>query len=112
MTEATPFLQKYDITFLRPPSILPGQFLIIQIILFLSDVAFCFQCFSTENSSACSTSYSVVGKSYEFVIVNLVLTETSDRYAHAIFIVDILAYLRTVVFFEILNKMLRCTRKF
>ena len=95
-----------------PGQILPGQFLIIQSILFLSDVAFCFQCFGTENSSACSTSYSVVGKSYEFVIVNFVLTKTSDRYAHAIFIVNILAYLRTVVFFEILNKMLRCTRKF
>ena len=51
-----------------PGQILPGQFLIIQSILFLSDVAFCFQCFGTENSSACSTSYSVVGKSYEFVI--------------------------------------------
>ena len=25
MTEATPFLQKYDITFLRPPPILPGS---------------------------------------------------------------------------------------
>lgn len=24
MTEAMPFLQKYDITFLRPPTILPG----------------------------------------------------------------------------------------
>ncbi len=27
MTEAMPFLQKYDITFLRPPTILPGWFL-------------------------------------------------------------------------------------
>lgn len=26
MTEAMPFLQKYDITFLRPPTILPGLF--------------------------------------------------------------------------------------
>ena len=24
MTEAMPFLQKYDITFLRPPTIMPG----------------------------------------------------------------------------------------
>lgn len=27
MTEAMPFLQKYDITFLRPPTIKPGPFL-------------------------------------------------------------------------------------
>ena len=26
MTEAMPFLQKYDITFLRPPAIHPGVF--------------------------------------------------------------------------------------
>ena len=26
MTEAMPFLQKYDITFLRPPTIGPGEF--------------------------------------------------------------------------------------
>ena len=26
MTEAMPFLQKYDITFLRPPTIGPGGF--------------------------------------------------------------------------------------
>ena len=26
MTEAMPFLQKYDITFLRPPTILAGAF--------------------------------------------------------------------------------------
>jgi len=26
MTEAMPFLQKYDITFLRPPTIWPGAF--------------------------------------------------------------------------------------
>ena len=26
MTEAMPFLQKYDITFLRPPTIRPGTF--------------------------------------------------------------------------------------
>ena len=28
MTEAMPFLQKYDITFLRPPTIRPGSFLL------------------------------------------------------------------------------------
>ena len=27
MTEAMPFLQKYDITFLRPPAIYSGEFL-------------------------------------------------------------------------------------
>ena len=53
-----------------------------------------------------------MGKSYEFVIINFVLTETSDRYAHSVFVVDILAYLRTVVFFEVLDKVLRCARKF
>ena len=26
MTEAMPFLQKYDITFLRPPTIWPGNY--------------------------------------------------------------------------------------
>lgn len=29
MTEATPFLQKYDITFLRPPPIPSGDFFCI-----------------------------------------------------------------------------------
>ena len=28
MTEATPFLQKYDITFLRPPPICRGTFIL------------------------------------------------------------------------------------
>ena len=28
MTEAMPFLQKYDITFLRPPTILRGLFVL------------------------------------------------------------------------------------
>lgn len=28
MTEAMPFLQKYDITFLRPPTIRAGQFFV------------------------------------------------------------------------------------
>lgn len=30
MTEAMPFLQKYDITFLRPPTISSGGFLHLQ----------------------------------------------------------------------------------
>ena len=30
MTEAMPFLQKYDITFLRPPTITAGRFLSIR----------------------------------------------------------------------------------
>ena len=29
MTEAMPFLQKYDITFLRPPTILAGRFCVV-----------------------------------------------------------------------------------
>ena len=29
MTEAMPFLQKYDITFLRPPTILQGAFFVV-----------------------------------------------------------------------------------
>ena len=29
MTEAMPFLQKYDITFLRPPTISDGNFFIL-----------------------------------------------------------------------------------
>lgn len=29
MTEAMPFLQKYDITFLRPPTITAGIFLVV-----------------------------------------------------------------------------------
>ena len=29
MTEAMPFLQKFDITFLRPPTISPGLFFIL-----------------------------------------------------------------------------------
>ena len=31
MTEAMPFLQKCDITFLRPPPILPGGFVILNL---------------------------------------------------------------------------------
>lgn len=33
MTEAMPFLQKYDITFLRPPTIWPGVFSTLLFIL-------------------------------------------------------------------------------
>lgn len=29
MTEAMPFLQKYDITFLRPPTIWSGDFFVV-----------------------------------------------------------------------------------
>ena len=29
MTEAMPFLQKYDITFLRPPTIFGGEFFVV-----------------------------------------------------------------------------------
>ena len=39
MTEAMPFLQKYDITFLRPPTILPVLFLIV--ICLISAVELC-----------------------------------------------------------------------
>ena len=51
-------------------------------------------------------------KSYKLIIINSVFTETSNRYAHSVFVVDILAYLRTVVFFQILDELFRCTRKF
>jgi len=53
-----------------------------------------------------------MGKSDEFIVVNGIFTETSNRYTHSVFVVDILAYLRTVVFFQILDEMFRCTRKF
>ena len=35
MTEAMPFLQKYDITFLRPPTILRGRFYFIPFVFSL-----------------------------------------------------------------------------
>ena len=52
-----------------------------------------------------------MGKSDEFIVVNGIFTETSNRYTHSVFVVDILAYLRTVVFCHIADELLRCTRK-
>ena len=37
MTEAMPFLQKYDITFLRPPTIWCGRFALYRHISYFSD---------------------------------------------------------------------------
>lgn len=35
MTEAMPFLQKYDITFLRPPTITRGPFVLLNLIVLI-----------------------------------------------------------------------------
>ena len=37
MTEAMPFLQKYDITFLRPPTIDAGRFIHLDVIWLMTD---------------------------------------------------------------------------
>ena len=42
MTEAMPFLQKYDITFLRPPTISAGCFLQMYVLSFTEEASiFC-----------------------------------------------------------------------
>lgn len=49
MTEAMPFLQKYDITFLRPPTIVPGDPFCIEILTSLRELCETFM--GEENST-------------------------------------------------------------
>ena len=53
----------------------------------------------------------IVGKSDKFPVKNSIRTKTSDRNAHAAFIVYIEADLRAVILLEILNEGSRCTRQ-
>ena len=46
--------------------------------LFRLDISLRLQCLCAKNSTTCSTSYSVVGKSNELPIVNSILAKSSD----------------------------------
>ena len=46
--------------------------------LFRLDISLRLQCLCAKNSTACSTSYSVVGKSDELPVVNSILAKSSD----------------------------------
>ena len=48
MTEAMPFLQKYDITFLRPPTIVRGVFIYIVSCIFLGTLLIMRYCPKTK----------------------------------------------------------------
>ena len=50
-----------------------------------------------------------MGQSHEFPVINFIFSQAANRYAHAVFVVDIQFYLRTVVFFHVLDELLRCT---
>ena len=55
-------------------------------LLFCLNISLCLQSLCTENSSACSTSDCIVGKSYKFPVIHSILTETSYRYSHTMLI--------------------------
>ena len=50
-----------------------------------------------------------MGQADELPVVNGVLSQTSDADTHAVLIIHIQCYLRTVVLLQILDKLLRCT---
>ena len=70
------------------------------------------QCFSAKYGSACCTADSVVWQSDEFVIIHAVFSQTSDRHTHSVFVVNICFYLRSVIFWQILDELLWSTWKF
>jgi hypothetical protein len=59
-----------------------------------------------KNRSACGTAQCVVRKTNELVVVNGVLTKTSDCYSHTAVDLAVGIGLRTVILFEISNKLL------
>ena len=75
----------------------PSCFPILQS-LFCLDITLGSQKLCTENCAACCAADGVVGKSYELVIVDAVLTDTAYGNTHAVLIIDIQRNLRTVIF--------------
>ena len=82
-----------------------------QISLFRLDISLCSQKLCTQYRTAGCAAQCVVGETYKLPIVNFVFSQTANRYAHALLIVDIQLYLRTIILFQILNELLRCARK-
>jgi len=74
--------------------------------LFCFNIAFGGQKLCTEHSSACRSAYSVVGKPNELIIVKSIFSQTAHRDPHAVFKIYVQTYLRTVIFFHVLNKLL------
>ena len=52
-----------------------------------------------------------MGQAHKLPVIYVILTQTSDGYAHAVLVIHVHRYLRTVVFPEILDKLLRRTRQ-
>ena len=66
------------------------------------------QCFSAEHRTAGRAAQGVVRQADELVIIYRILAESADGNAHAALVVYIQCNLRTVVLFQILDKLLRC----
>ena len=65
--------------------------------LFCLDITLGCQRLSTEHCSARRASHCIVGQTDEFVVIDAVFPQTSDRNAHAILVVHIHGHLRTVI---------------
>ena len=68
--------------------------------LFRLDISLCGQKLCTQYRTAGCAAQCVVGETYKLPIVNFVFSQTANRYAHALLIVDIQLYLRTIVLFH------------
>ena len=62
------------------------------------DISLSSKCFGAKYGSACCTTHGVVRQSDEFIIIHAVFSQTSDRYAHSVLVVNISFYLWSVVF--------------
>ena len=61
----------------------------------------------TQNGSACRASQRVMGQSNEFPVVNRIFSQPAYGNSHSLLIIHIQFYLGTVIFFQILDKLLR-----
>lgn len=77
--------------------------------LFLIYIAMGFQQFRAEHGAACRPSDRIMGESREFVVIHSVLPKPSHADAHALLKIHIQRNLGTVIFLQVLDKLLRRT---
>lgn len=78
---------------------------------YLCDVALLRQKLCAEHSPAGSSSYGVMGQAHEFPVIDRILPEASDGYAHSLSEVHIQSHLGTVILLHVLDELLRCAGK-
>ena len=88
------------------------SYIVLILFLFCLNISFCFQSLCTQDSSTCCTSYGVMRQTNEFPVIYRIFSQTSYADTHTVFKVDIHLNLWTVIFFQILDELLRSARKF